>query len=314
MLTPFTEDRRIDWRAFDALVDWYAAGGSQGLFAACLSSEIFHLTDEERLALVRRTLVRSAWRLPVIAAGAFPAGVSPASAVGDPAGLAAAVRRVADAGAEAVILLTNQFAHAHESDDVWRDRVESFLEQSDLRIALGLYECPVPYKRVLGPHLLGWAARTGRFFFTKDTCCDLAWIEAKLAAVEGSPLRFYNAHTATLLPSLQAGGHGFSGVGANAIPHLYAWLCRHHAGEPALAGELQAFLSASSPAVDGHYPYSVKHYLGIHGLPVAPVCRASADTSDAGTPGALRAFHAQVRRWEERLGLESPFRAIASTA
>lgn len=312
MLTPFAEDGRIDWFAFDALVEWYVAGGSRGLFAACLSSEIFHLSDEERLALVRRTVARAAGRLPVIAAGAFPPGVSSRSAVSAPEALAEAVSKAAGAGAESVILLTCQFAREHEPDEAWLSAAEALLEKLDPEISLGLYECPVPYKRVLSPHLTAWAARTGRFHFLKDTCCDLSLIRAKLAALAGAPLRFYNAHTATLLSSLQAGGQGFSGVGANAIPHLYAWLCRHYADEPELARELQDFLVASSPAVDLRYPRSVKAYLEANGLPLAPVCRLPGDDITPADQARLRAFHADVERWEQRLGLDSPFAGLAA--
>lgn len=310
MLTPFTADRQIDWPGLDALVDWYIAGGSQGLFATCLSSEIFHLTAGERLAVAQRVQTRAAGRVPVIAAGAFTANVSTASAVGDPVELAEVMQRMADTGVEAVIILTNQLAAADDPDDVLLAAAERLLSRLDERMRLGLYECPVPYKRVLSPRVTAWAAQTKRFDFIKDTCCDLAQIKAKLAVMAGSPLRLYNAHTATLLPSLLAGGHGFSGTSANLIPHLYAWLCRHHADEPAVGGELQAFLTAGYPVVSTHYPHSAKTYLGRHGLPVTPVSRVRENEVDANDLQALDAFHAGVVAWEQRLGLPSPFDAV----
>lgn len=310
MLTPFTVDGQVDWPALDALVDWYIAGGSQGLFATCLSSEIFHLTAEERLAVARRVMTRAAGRVPVIAAGAFTANVSTASAVGDPAELAEVMQRMADTGVAAVVVLTNQLAGPDDPDDVLLAAAERLLSRLDGRMRLGLYECPVPYKRVLTPRVTAWAAQTGRFDFLKDTCCDLAQIKAKLAPMAGSPLRLYNAHTATLRPSLLAGGHGFSGTAANLIPHLYAWLCRHHADEPAVAGELQAFLTAGYPVVSTHYPHSAKTYLGLHGLPVTPVSRVRENEVDANDLQALDAFHAGVVAWEQRLGLTSPFDVV----
>ncbi|MCF7760037.1 MAG: dihydrodipicolinate synthase family protein, partial [Cephaloticoccus sp.] len=289
------------------LVDWYIAGNSQGLFAACLSSEIFHLTPDERLAVVRRTLARAKGRLPVIAAAAFPTDVSLQSAVSSTAAITAAVQRVADTGVEAVILLTNQFVTDQEGDEVWLRSAEALLDRLDHRIRLGLYECPIPYKRVLSPNLIAWAAQTGRFDFIKDTCCDLAQIKAKIAATAGTSLRFYNAQTATLLPSLQSGGHGFSGVGANTLPHLYAWLCQNFAAEPALAGELQVFLTASYFALSSHYPHSTKTYLGLHGLPITPVSRVAGNQILAKDITVLHALHADVIQWEQRLGLQSPF-------
>ncbi len=51
MLTPFTEELAIDWPGYRALIDFYLAHGSAGLFASCLSSEIQHLTHDEIVEL-----------------------------------------------------------------------------------------------------------------------------------------------------------------------------------------------------------------------------------------------------------------------
>ena len=47
MLTPFTEDGRIDYNALEHLVNWYIDKGCDGLFAVCQSSEMYYLTLEE---------------------------------------------------------------------------------------------------------------------------------------------------------------------------------------------------------------------------------------------------------------------------
>jgi 4-hydroxy-tetrahydrodipicolinate synthase len=298
MLTPFDAQKRIDWPAFDRLVEWYLAAGVEGLFAVCLSSDIFQLDADERLALARRTVQRAAGRAPVIAAGAFG---------GTPVQTAEAVNRLADTGVDAVILLTNQFARQDAPPEAWQAAVETALLHIRPGVALGLYECPVPCKRFLTPALTRWAAQTGRFHFLKDTCCDMAQIEAKLAVLSGTPLRFYNAHTATLLPSLLAGGHGFSGCGANAVPHLYSWLCKNFAAQPERTAALQAFLNQSSPAVDNKYPASVKTYLRLHGLPMTTSSRLPDIPIDSADIDTLHAFQAAVRQWEELLNLPSPF-------
>ncbi len=298
MLTPFTTDRRIDWAALDRLIEWYLAADVDGLFAVCFSSELFHLTSEERLAVAARTVARVRGRVPVIAAGALGEGDEP---------LAAAARGLADTGVSAVVFLTNQFAAESQSEPEWCAAAERCLERLDPAIPLGLYECPLPYKRLLRPSTVLWAARTGRFRFFKDTCCNLVQIEEKIRALAASPLRFYNANTDTLLPSLMVGGHGFSGVGANAVPHLYAWLCRHFRSNPQQAQALQRFLVESAPAVDLKYPHSVKTYLSLFGVPMEPVCRMREATLETSDLERLRAFHRAVAGWEEQLGLVSPF-------
>ena len=51
MITPFTADGAIDWAGVDGLVEWYIASGVTGIFAVCQSSEMYHLTEDERLEL-----------------------------------------------------------------------------------------------------------------------------------------------------------------------------------------------------------------------------------------------------------------------
>ena len=52
MITPFTEDNKIDYNAVEQLLGWYD-GKVDGVFAVCQSSEMFCLSFEERLELMR---------------------------------------------------------------------------------------------------------------------------------------------------------------------------------------------------------------------------------------------------------------------
>ena len=38
MLTPFTDTGRVDYKALEALIQWYEERGVSGLFAVCQSS------------------------------------------------------------------------------------------------------------------------------------------------------------------------------------------------------------------------------------------------------------------------------------
>ena len=48
MLTPFREDRSLDFEQVDALTDWLIDNGAAGIFTVALSSEMYDLTEEER--------------------------------------------------------------------------------------------------------------------------------------------------------------------------------------------------------------------------------------------------------------------------
>lgn len=263
MLTPFTADGGVDWDGVDALTEWYIESGVAGLFAVCLSSEMYHLTEGERLALARRVVKCVEGRVPVVASGTFGGSMDMQ---------VASVNKMAATGVDAVVVLVNQMVEQQHSDKDWQRQVARLLEKT-VDVPLGLYECPTPYHRVLSPQLLGWCAGTGRFGFIKETSCQQEMIAAKVAAIQGSPLKFFNANTPTLLDSLRVGAHGYCGTAANFFPDLFVWLCRYFKSEPEMASDLQRFLSVANRAVGHMYKTSAKQYLALQGVPVLPVCR-----------------------------------------
>ena len=69
MLTPFTEENKVDEAALEKLVDWYIDRGVDGLFAVCQSSEMFFLSFEERVHITELVVQFAAGRVPVISSG-----------------------------------------------------------------------------------------------------------------------------------------------------------------------------------------------------------------------------------------------------
>ncbi len=268
MLTPFCTDGSIDWKGVDALVEWYIKSGVAGLFAVCLSSEMYHLSTTDRLELATRVVQRAAGRVPVVSAGAFGDNIQQQIEM---------VNRFTDTGVTAVVLTVNQLATESDSDMIWQNNAALLCAACE-DIALGLYECPQPYHRTLTPESLRWAAESGYFNFYKDTCCRRDLIEKKLVAVQGTSLCWFNAHCPTLLHSLQIGGHGFSGIAANFYPKLFVRLCREYMNDTSEAQKLQRFLTLLDPTIRMNYPASAKQYHGRLGLQVGPTCRLKIPT------------------------------------
>lgn len=292
MLTPFTDSKEVDWQGLDTLTEWYLASGVQGLFAVCLSSEMYDLSEDERLAVARHVVARVGGRIPVYASGTFG---------GPAADHAEFANRLVDTGVDGVVVIAAQMAEEGESEDVWKDNVSRLLEGTDAD--LGIYECPRPYHRLLQPGTLEWCASTGRFKFIKETSRSLPTIAAKIEAVKGSALRFYNANTATLLPSLEAGGDGFCGISANVYPDLHVWMCEHFSGKAEDARALQRFLTVAEKAVGHNYPASSKLYLQRRGLPILPICRSSAFDFHEVDLIAIDDLGGIVDEWRSRLGI-----------
>ena len=267
LITPFTKEDAIDYDAIDVIVDWHLASGTVGFFTPCLSSEMFALSNAERLALATHVKKRVGSRAVVVATGTYGGSIEEQAAF---------CNEIATC-CDAVVVNTATLVPQAADEAAWKAAATRLLELTG-SIQLGLYECPVPHKRLLSPALIGWCARTGRFHFHKDTSCSMEAIRAKLDAIgKGTPFKFYNANVETLLPSLRAGAHGFSGIGANFYPHLHAWLCHAAANAPPSPAKkrprstgndvcvamerVQDFLALAEGTVVIRYPQSAKEYL-----------------------------------------------------
>lgn len=252
MITPMNGDGTVDFDSLDRLVDWYIDAGVVGLFAVCQSSEMFDLTLSERLAVARRVVHRTAGRAGVIVSG---------NIAGEYAGQVEELTRLADVGADAVVLVANRFADREEGEDVWKSRVEKIVNALPPELPLGLYECPYPYHRVLYGGTLSWLASLDRFSFLKDTSCDPEMQRERGEILAKQSLRAFNANAATLLWSLRLGYAGYSGVMANFHPKLYVWMCRNFTRYPQDAERLQSFLGVASVFERQGYPMNAKYYL-----------------------------------------------------
>lgn len=251
MLTPFTEKNQVDYEALGKLVDWYIDAGAAGLFAVCQSSEMFYLSLEERAAIAEFVVKKAAKRASVIASGHISDSLDDQ---------AEELQAIAETGVDAVILLTNRLAEETQSDEIWLENLKYLLERLPKDMPLGFYECPYPYKRIISPELLKWCAETGRFYFLKDTSCDIENIKEKLKVIKGTELKLFNANSATLLESLELGASGYSGVMANFHPEIYTWLTGHFREQPEKARLRNDFLTVASFIECKAYPVNAKYY------------------------------------------------------
>ncbi len=130
MVTPYHEDLSIDEEAYRAMIEWYLTKPVGGLYANCLTSEMYHLSNPERLKLVRMAAEISNGKLPVAATGNLGTDISQHIEF---------CRQVRDAGADVVMLVVPEFCQ----DDTELERYYLTLAEK-LDAPLGLYECPVP--------------------------------------------------------------------------------------------------------------------------------------------------------------------------
>lgn len=259
MITPFTEDNKIDYNGVKQLLDWYTEKGVDGIFAICQSSEIFYLSFEERLELLKFIMDNKPEGMSIVASG---------HTSDDLEIQIKEAKAFIETGIDAYVFISNRFASADESDDILFERME-YVANALPEVAFGVYECPYPYKRELTPYVLKKMAESGKYTFIKDTCCNLSKIREKLDAVKGSTIKLYNANAATLLESLRMGCDGYSGVMANFHPDLYSALIKaNNEGDNEKAEFLQDLVGFFSVTECQCYPVNAKYYLSLDGLDI----------------------------------------------
>jgi len=247
MLTPFTDAGEVDYPSLERLIDWYLAQGADALFAVCQSSEMQYLSLEERGAIARFVVREAGGRVPVIVSGHVSETLADQTDE---------LRTMADAGADALVLVTNRLDTANQGTAAFRSALGALLETLPSDLPLGLYECPAPYRRLLSDEELRACLDTGRFVILKDVSCDLATVRRRLAIAAGSNLTIVNANAAIAGPAMRAGSRGFCGVATNLHADLYAWAYR--APDTELRRELESFLVTAALSEAFGYPALAK--------------------------------------------------------
>ncbi len=265
MLTPFSSNGNIDYKALTQLTEIYLQAGAAGLFANCLSSEMFELTDLERIQAIKHVINVVGGEVPVIATGTFGGAI---------AKQADFVKRVNEVGVEAVIAISGLLAAEEESDEVFENNVFELLRQTN-DIPIGFYECPVPYKRVLKPKQLQQFVQTGRVIYHKDTSLDLNQIKEKIDLTKRYKFGLYDAYMVHAVESLKAGSAGLSCIQGNYFPELIVWLCDHY-NDPNLSTEVsivQQFIIDNMDVMHNVYPIVSKYFLQKRGLNISTFTR-----------------------------------------
>lgn len=267
MLMPYKDNGEIDFDGLTRITEFYLASGASGLFANCLSSEMFDLTPDERLRTTRHILKVVDGKVPVVATGNFGATMDEQADF---------VKRMGDTGVEAVILVTSLLAAEAEPDEVFMDNTFSLMDKTP-GIPLGFYECPLPYKRVLKSRQLKMFLETNRIVYHKDTCLDIDQVREKIAVARGYDFALYDAYLGHAVATLIAGSDGLSCIQGNFFPEVIVWLCENYASpdHSVQVDAVQKFLIANMDVMHAVYPPVAKYFLQKRGMAISTYCRTA---------------------------------------
>ena len=298
MITPFNLKAKVDLDVVSHLIDFYLAAGVKGFFANCLSSEMYSISEDERIELTKHVVKYVNGRVPVVATGSFGLTIE------DKAEFS---KKIYDTGIDAVILITGHYANIEDNDDILLKNFDRMFKLTG-NIPLGMYECPAPYKRIIGPEVFKTLLSANRLVYHKDTSIDLEKVKAKLDILKetGNGLEFYDAHSPNAMYSLQMGAKGMSSISGNFYPEILVWMV-NNANNPGRQEDvkwLQSEISRVDPLIHVAYPMSAKYFLRKRGLPVRTISRATALELTPQQKQALNEIHASFENWCEKLAIQ----------
>jgi 4-hydroxy-tetrahydrodipicolinate synthase len=297
MITPYDLKAKIDLDAVSRLIDFYLAAGVKGFFANCLSSEMFSISEDERILLTKHVVDYVKGRVPVVATGSFGLTIE------DKADF---TKKIYDTGIDAAIMITGHFAKVEDPDETLLKNFEKMFGLTS-SIPLGMYECPAPYKRIIPATIFKKLLDSGRLVYHKDTSIELEQVKAKLeVAKDFSRFEFYDAHTPNAMCSMQMGAKGMSSISGNFYPEVLVWMC-NNVNDPAKQEDvkwLQSELTKVDPLIHIAYPLSAKYFLHKRELPVRTISRAQAIQLTPEQRKILDDIHDSFLHWCERLDIE----------
>lgn len=191
ILTPFNQDRSIDYRAYEEYVSWQAAFRPQHLFAVCGSSEMTALTKEERIKCAGLA-VKNSDGVPVFVT---------ANLEQDHESALDEMKKLEQQGVTGFVFTTNGMCDRPDEQYDYLTELASHTE-----LPLVLYEFPGLRPHLMDAEVYGRLVRTGRFKGIKDTTSVLDKIKEKIA-VQGDS-NVLQANIPFLYDAYEAGARG----------------------------------------------------------------------------------------------------------
>ena len=234
LVTPFDEQKRVDYGSVERLIEFHVAEGSNGLVIAGTTGEAATLGRSEQIDLVARAVKLANGRLPIIAGTG-----SNSTAQTIDMSLA-----VADCGIDALLLVVPYYNKPTQEG--------MFQHFSAIADAVGkpvmLYNVPGRTGSDLLPETVARLAEDDNIFGIKEATGNIDRLQ-QIQALVDKDFKLYSGDDFTVLPFLEQGGHGVVSVSGNVVPAAMARLCKlatsgEHAAAKAVDDTLQALNNA----------------------------------------------------------------------
>lgn len=265
LLTPFNEDRTIDYKAYEQYVQWQASKKPQHLFAVCGSSEMAALTLDEREDLAKLA-VKNANGVSVFATANM-----------EPSWLAQVeeVKRMEATGVDGLVFVTKGYGNNDEREVAYLSELAM-----QTKLPLLLYEFPGCQPHLMSGNAYEQLVKTGRFVGIKDTTCTMEGINSKIA-VQGES-NVLQANMPFLYDSFVAGARGVVATPTSCGAHLFVKIWDEVVrGDFEAAKKTHEHIILLDNAIDSGFCASAKYLVSLQGVPMNWYTRGGASLSKA---------------------------------
>lgn len=211
LVTPFDGNNRVDYTSLKRLVEFHVEQGSNGLVISGTTGESPTLERAEHIELIGRCVEIAGGRIPVIAgtgSNSTAQSIDLSRAVTDP-GIAAYM---------AVVPYYNK----PTQEGIYR-HYSALADATDKPLLM--YNVPGRTVADMLPETVARLATHGNIFGVKEATGDIDRLKAIRGLVDDQ-FMLYSGDDFSVLPFIEAGGHGVVSVSGNVAPARMAELCR----------------------------------------------------------------------------------------
>ena len=250
MLTPYFEDRSIDYATYEKYTEWQVSQGVDHLFAVCGSSEMTLLTLDERLKLAELT-AKHKGNTTIVATANIEATLEENIEE---------IKKMEQTGVDGLVLTTKGLG---DDDNKIIDYFTKLLDVATLPVFL--YEFPGFRPHLMSGKAYGELAKTGKIWGIKYTTSTFEGIKDKIDNKYDSTI--IQANMPFLWDSYVAGARG---VMATPTSCGGAFFQRFHeafvSGDMALAEQRYNEIILLDNAIDSGFNASAKELIRLQGV------------------------------------------------
>ena len=219
LVTPFKEDKSVDWEALDRLVNFHLENGTDAILVLGTTGESSTMTDREDFEVAKFVIDHVAGRIPVIGGSGSN---STAESMNKSLGLI-------ERGIDGLLLITPYYNKSNE-EGIYH-HFTTVMDQVSVPCILynipGRTGCSISERNLarLREHPNAWAIKEASGSISYATMC---------AQYLGSDFKMFSGNDDIIVPLMSLGGSGVISVWANIAPQTVHDLCADY-----LAGNVE---------------------------------------------------------------------------